>query len=143
MKQENSALDFTREFCAAPSEENAGSLAEFLDVCLERADVPLKLASKLQIAADETLGNIRAYSGAAHITCQFARQENTVTLTFSDDGIPYDPLSHEEPDTTATAEQRAVGGLGILLIRRMMDNVSYQYRDGLNVLTLQLQLPQE
>ena len=140
MKHENSVLNFTSELCVVPSDENTGSLSEFLDTCLEKADVSPKLANKMQIAADEVLANTRSYSGAAHIRILFALQDNTVIVTFSDDGSPYDPLTCKEPDTTAPAELRPIGGLGILLIKRMMDSVSYQHKDGLNILTLQLHI---
>ena len=60
----------------------------------------------------------------------------TVTLTFIDQGVPYDPLKREEPDVTLPAEKRGIGGLGIFLTKKTMDDVSYEYRDGQNILTL-------
>ena len=60
----------------------------------------------------------------------------TVTLTFLDRGVPYDPLQREDPDVTLPAEERDIGGLGILLTKKTMDDVAYEYRDGQNILTL-------
>ncbi|MBR5361138.1 MAG: ATP-binding protein, partial [Lachnospiraceae bacterium] len=60
----------------------------------------------------------------------------TVTVQFSDEGIPYDPLSKEDPDVKATLEEREIGGLGIFMVKKTMDSMSYEYKDGKNVLTL-------
>ena len=57
-------------------------------------------------------------------------------LIFRDNGKPYNPLNAEEPDVTASAEERSIGGLGIFMVRKMMDNVEYMYKDGQNILTL-------
>ena len=61
-------------------------------------------------------------------------------LIFADNGKPYNPLDAEEPDITAPAEARAVGGLGIFMVRKMMDNMEYMYKDGQNVLTLTMKV---
>ena len=59
-----------------------------------------------------------------------------VVLTFTDDGIPYDPLQAAEPDVSLGADERPIGGLGIFLVRKTMDEVRYAYRDGQNVLSI-------
>ena len=59
--------------------------------------------------------------------------QDRVTVTLTDDGTPFDPFSQPEPDTTLSVEERPIGGLGIHLVREMMDDVSYQRRDGHNV----------
>ena len=58
-------------------------------------------------------------------------------LTFTDSGTPYDPLSRENPDTTLSAEERQIGGLGIYMVKKTMDHVSYAYQDGKNVLKIE------
>jgi anti-sigma regulatory factor (Ser/Thr protein kinase) len=58
----------------------------------------------------------------------------TVVITFIDNGRPYDPLSNGDPDVSLSAEEREVGGLGIFLVRKMMDEVTYEYKDGKNIL---------
>ena len=58
------------------------------------------------------------------------------SITFVDQGIPFDPLSRKDPDTSLGLEEREIGGLGIFLVRKTMDDVSYQYRDGKNILCL-------
>ena len=59
-----------------------------------------------------------------------------VIITFIDHGVPYDPLAREDPDVTLSAEERAVGGLGIFLVKKTMDDIRYEYRDGQNILTI-------
>ena len=63
-----------------------------------------------------------------------------VTITFIDHGVPYDPLAKEDPDVTLSAEQRELGGLGIFMTKKLMDDVSYEYKDGQNILTLRKKL---
>ena len=60
----------------------------------------------------------------------------TVTITFIDRGVPYDPLAKEDPDVTLSAQERKIGGLGIFMTKKAMDDVSYEYKDGQNILTL-------
>ena len=142
MDHDKMVPDFTSEFYAEPGKEPSGHISDFMDVCLEKAAIPPKQANRLQIAADEVFANIRAYSGATRIRCVFSWRNSVATLIFTDDGTPYDPLSTKEPDTSAPAQSRAVGGLGIFLVRRLMDAVTYQYQNGLNTLTLELKIPE-
>jgi anti-sigma regulatory factor (Ser/Thr protein kinase) len=59
-----------------------------------------------------------------------------VDITFIDNGIPYDPLAKADPDVTLSAEERQIGGLGIFMVKKSMDDVKYEYLDGHNILTL-------
>jgi anti-sigma regulatory factor (Ser/Thr protein kinase) len=61
---------------------------------------------------------------------------SSVTVTMSDSGVPYDPLAKDDPDVTLSAEDRQIGGLGIFLTKKLMDDMSYEYKDGKNILTL-------
>lgn len=63
-----------------------------------------------------------------------------VTITFLDHGIPYDPLAKQDPDVTASADDREIGGLGIFMTKSLMDDVSYEYANGQNILTLKKKL---
>ena len=67
--------------------------------------------------------------------CQLG--ENAVTVRFADNGRPYDPTQKEDPDVTLSAEERGIGGLGIFMVKQMMDEVAYSYQDGRNILTLE------
>ena len=57
-------------------------------------------------------------------------------ITFIDSGMPYDPLARPDPDVTLPAEEREIGGLGIYMVKKSMDNISYEYKDGKNILTI-------
>ena len=63
-------------------------------------------------------------------------EERLFTIIFTDRGIPFDPLQRSEPDVTLKAEEREIGGLGILMVKKSMDEVLYSYEDGQNILTL-------
>lgn len=117
-------------------------ITDFIDSCLIDSEtvIPAKLANRLRIAADEVTSNLSAYSGATEVLCQFAVHSSEITLTFTDDGVAYDPLSQSAPDTTASAEERPIGGLGLLLVKRLMSDVRYERNAGKNILTLQLHL---
>ncbi len=88
------------------------------------------------IAVDEIFSNIAQYSGASSVTLGCALSDGKATLRFSDNGRPYDPTGKPDPDTTLSAEERDIGGLGIFMVKKIMDEVSYEYTDGLNILTL-------
>ena len=63
-----------------------------------------------------------------------------VIISFSDHGVPYNPLAKDDPDVTLSAEERQIGGLGIFLVKKTMDDISYEYRDGKNILTIKKNL---
>ena len=103
---------------------------------LEKFEVPMKLSMKLMVAVDEIYSNIVRYSGASEAHIRIVKEADTMRLIFADNGKPYNPLDAKEPDVTASAEERTIGGLGIYMVRKMMDHVDYMYKDGQNVLTL-------
>ena len=97
------------------------------------------------MAIDEIAANIAQYAyapGSGPVTLRFAFEEETrtVTLTFLDKGMPYDPLKKEDPDVSLSAEDRPIGGLGIYLVKKTMDSVAYEYKFGRNVLTIEKKL---
>ena len=57
-------------------------------------------------------------------------------MVFKDKGMPYNPLAKEDPDTTLSAAERQIGGLGVFMVKTMMDSVDYRYEDGSNVFTM-------
>ncbi|MBQ8942272.1 MAG: ATP-binding protein [Firmicutes bacterium] len=102
---------------------------------------PMKLLMQIDLVVEEIFVNIAHYAykdavGKAWITCELDKENNILTLVFEDEGMQFDPLAKEDPDITASAEEREIGGLGIFLTKKLMDDVSYEYRDGKNILTL-------
>ena len=126
------------EISLTPDAESVKTVAEFLDNTLEAWEIPMKVVSKLQIVADEIYSNIVRYSQAKNAKVTAVQNGTVLSLRFEDDGKPYDPTTAAEPDITASAEEREIGGLGIFIVRNMMDSMDYRYKDGHNVLTLLL-----
>lgn len=124
-----------RKLTVTPTSDKVNEITEFLESILTEANVSAKIISRLDIVTDEIFSNIAQYSGATSATVGCLLSENRLTLQFSDNGKPYDPTETPEPDTTLSADERKIGGLGIFMVKKIMDTVSYEYKDGLNILT--------
>ena len=117
---------------------SAELLSDFTDMRIEKLNIPAKPGNKLRVAVDEICTNIRDYSGAAYMRLSLSAEDGAYTLCIQDDGRPYNPLSAQTPDTTAPAEERKLGGLGIYMTRKLMDSMEYEYAHGMNILTMRL-----
>lgn len=116
-------------------------VTEFVDQMLEEIDCPMKAQVQIDVAVDEIFSNIANYAyvgkdGTATIIIDSLDSGTGVKLSFSDEGIEYNPLDREDPDVTLSAEDRDIGGLGIYLVKKTMDKVEYERRDGFNILTI-------
>jgi len=121
--------------------ENLPVVQAFLEEKLE--DVSMKKMMQISLAVEEIFVNIALYayvSGIGKATMQILRSDADVTILFKDRGVPYNPLLKEDPELHQSAEERDVGGLGIFLTKQNMDDVSYAYEDGQNVLTMMKKL---
>ena len=130
-----------KEITVEARSENVSLVTEFVEEQLECMDCPMKIQMKMGIAIDELFSNIALYaypSGNGNVTVKVEKQEEpaAVKITFIDRGVPYDPLKKEDPDVTLSAEKREIGGLGIYLVKKTMDDISYEYKDGQNVLSV-------
>ena len=125
--------------------ESLGEVAAFVESRLEESGCPAKIRAEMLVAVDEIGNNIASYSGSPDMEVVFERAEEppVVRLTFIDAGTPWDPLAHLDPDTTLGLDERAVGGLGILMVKKLMDDVRYERRGDHNVLALRKSLPVE
>lgn len=113
----------------------------FVDEELESCDCPRKEQFEIELAIEEIFVNIASYAyhpaeGEAEIRCEVLKDPLRVVIQFLDGGKPYDPLSREDADTSAEALESREGGLGILLVKRTMDDVQYAYEGGKNILTI-------
>jgi anti-sigma regulatory factor (Ser/Thr protein kinase) len=120
--------------------DNLNEVIAFIDEQLEAADCPMKTQMQIDIAVEELFVNIAHYAyapnvGQAVITAVLS-PDRKMSITFEDSGMPYDPLAKEDPDITLSAEEREIGGLGIYMVKKSMDDMYYEYRDGKNVLTI-------
>ena len=112
---------------------------------LEAYDCPMNVQMQIELAIEEIFVNIASYAyhpveGEAEIRCDILRDPLRVELQFLDSGKPYDPLAREDADTSEEALMGREGGLGILLVKKTMDDVKYAYENGKNILTIQKKL---
>ena len=120
--------------------DNLDEVLSFIDSYLEKQDCNPKAQVQLDIAVEEIYINIASYAypegkGMAEIRIE-AEESGFVTITFLDSGTPYDPLAKEDPDITLSAEERQIGGLGIYMVKKSMDEVAYEYKDGKNIFSM-------
>ncbi len=121
--------------------ENVSKVTDFVNDILERYECPMKAEIQIDVAIDELFSNIANYAysngiGDATVKVEIVENPLAVIITFVDAGIPYNPLEHEDPDVTLSADEREVGGLGIFIVKRTMDDVLYEYKNGQNILTI-------
>ena len=121
--------------------ENIAQVTDFVNAQLEEIGCPMKAQVQIDIAIDELFGNIAQYAynpetGPATVRVEVSDAPISVTITFMDRGVPYDPLQKEDPDITLSAEERGSGGLGIFMVKKTMDEITYEYKDGQNILRI-------
>ena len=122
--------------------DNIHAATDFVDAELEALDCPMKAQLQLDVAIDEVFTNIASYAypdggGTATVRFDFDADARTVRVAFIDSGVLFDPLKKADPDVTLSAEERSIGGLGIFMVKKTMDGMYYERRDGMNVLTIE------
>lgn len=115
-------------------------ISGFIDDLADEWDLPFQLTMSLNLVLEEAFTNIVNYAyqdkDAHSIELSFEKNGQTLVITLTDDGIPYDPTLREDPDVTLPPEEREIGGLGIFLIKKMMDNVAYRRENNRNILIM-------
>lgn len=134
-----------KELTIAATLENIETVTDFVNEQLEALDCPMKAQMQIDIAIDELFSNIAQYAynpdvGDATVRVEVVNDPLSVIITFIDGGVPYDPLSAADPDTTLAAEERALGGLGVFMVKKSMDEIAYRYEDGKNILSIKKKL---
>ncbi|MCQ2771180.1 MAG: SpoIIE family protein phosphatase [Clostridia bacterium] len=122
--------------------EDITTITEFVENELEKIECPLKIVTSINIAIDELYSNIVKYGygdkkGPATVKVDYDSFTKVVSVIFIDEGIPYNPLMKADPDVTLSAEERKIGGLGIYMVKKTMDNIKYRYENDQNILTIQ------
>lgn len=130
-----------KELTIAATVENIEAVTDFVNGQLEALSCPVKAQMQIAVAIDELFGNIAKYAynpgvGEATVRVEVIDAPLSVVITFIDGGIPFDPLAAVEPDTALSAEERALGGLGIFMVRKTMDEITYRYENGSNILSI-------
>lgn len=123
-----------------PIKEQASQILEDILKSPEISSCNKDVARKLKLACEEIVVNVTSY---AYPECSDGfldvdiRKDDRIVIRFEDGGVPFNPLEHEDPDTTLSWDERPIGGLGIFLVRSMMDDVRYTYENQKNVLTIE------
>ena len=121
--------------------QDIASVTEFVETQLEKLDFPMKSTMQISVAIDEIFSNIVRYAypgkkGPVTVTFIAKEDPNAVYIRFEDKGVPYNPLTNKDPDVTLSAEERSIGGLGIFMVKKTMDEVKYKYENECNILTI-------
>ncbi len=125
--------------------ENLEKVIDFVDAHLENSGCSSKVRNHIELSVEEIFVNIASYAyrpgvGPVTVKVETDRDNPSVTIEFADSGVPYNPLEKTDPDVNASADERAIGGLGIFLVKKTMDNVEYSFRDGQNILRISKKL---
>jgi len=141
----NGGNQYMKELSLEATVEHIETVTEFVDAELEALDCSPKSMMQINVAIDELFGNIAHYAyqpgkGDAIVRVEVEKDPLSVIITFIDEGIPFDPLAKSDPDITSSAEDRAIGGLGIFMVKKTMDGIKYVYEDGKNITTIKKNL---
>ncbi len=125
--------------------QNIQTVSDFVDEQLDALNCPMKARMQLNIAIDELFGNIAHYAyqpgtGPATIRVEVLEDPLSVILTFIDHGIAFNPLQSTDPDTSLSADDRDIGGLGIYMVKKSMDEITYEYKEGQNILRIRKEM---
>ena len=130
-----------KELDIAAVKDNLDAVLQFVEEQLEDTGCSPKTQMQIELAVEELFINIASYAyypetGKATIHVEIPPEQQQISITFIDHGIPYNPLAKADPDVTLPFAQRKIGGLGIFLVKKNMDDMRYEYVHGSNVLTI-------
>ena len=131
-----------KEIIVQAGMEQIKTVTDFINGELEKRNVPEMARVQIDVAIDEIFGNIVRYAyretppGSVTVQTDIDEERPSVSITFIDEGRPYDPRNAPEPDITLGAMDRPIGGLGLFMVRKIMDGLDYRYADGKNILTI-------
>lgn len=130
-----------KELTVEATIQNIEVVTDFINASLDEYNCSMKAQTQIDIAIDELFSNIARYAynpetGSATVQIDLEEGTPIVVITFKDRGLPYDPLKKPDPDVTLSAEERDIGGLGIFLVKKSMDEITYRYENGQNILTV-------
>ena len=113
----------------------------FIDEELEKLGCSMKDQMQIDVAIDELFANIAHYAygkqiGDVKVSFDFDPETRIASVTFTDSGIPFNPLENDDPDVTLSLEDREIGGLGIFLVKKTMHAIEYLRENGQNILTI-------
>jgi sigma-B regulation protein RsbU (phosphoserine phosphatase) len=137
----------TRRLVLPNDIETIPQLNEFIDSVAEEVGLEMSLTMSLNLALEEAVVNVMEYAypegQKGNVEIEVTADQQWMTFVITDTGIAFDPTMKEDADTTLSAEERPIGGLGIFLVRQLMDVIDYKRQDNKNVLTLRKKLGEE
>jgi len=121
--------------------ENLERVTDFIIESLEERNCKPKIIMQMELVIEELFVNVAHYAytpnkGICTVQKEIEDNPRAISITFIDSGMPYNPLEHDDPDTSLGVEEREIGGLGIFLVKKNVDKISYEHKDGQNVLRL-------
>ena len=123
-----------------PAEINElAAVTVFLEEELDKAEASPKLMVTFAVALEELFVNVAhyAYPGSkGTVKIGIDTSGDSIVVQLTDSGIPFDPVAMPDPDITESAEERKIGGLGIYMVKKSMDSMTYEYKDNQNILTI-------
>lgn len=123
-----------RSFQAADAELSHATA--FVEEELEKLDCPMKVVMQITVCLEEMFVNVAHYAYQGNegmVTLSLDDKDGLFSITLEDEGVPFDPLAKVDPDVTLSAEERPIGGLGIYMVKKTMDEVFYEYKEGKNI----------
>ena len=127
--------------------ETIPQLNEFIDMIAEETGMDMSLTMSLNLAIEEAVVNVMTYAypegTTGNVKIEAIADQEWLSFIISDSGIPFDPTAKEAADTTLSVEERPIGGLGIFLVRQLMDTINYKRINGMNILTVRKKLNSE
>jgi len=112
----------------------------FIESAMRNAGMDDRQQNNIKIAVEEIFVNIVSYAfptGEGEVSVSVTAVSDKLSIEFCDSGTPYDPLAKADPDISLSADEREIGGLGIYMVKKMMDDVCYRYEDGKNILIIE------
>jgi len=127
-----------KELITEAKTENLDTVLEFVNSELDAAELNMKLQTHILVAVEEIFVNIAQYAYNPEVGETIIRLAvgDEIVIEFEDSGKPYNPLEKEDPDTTLAAFERKIGGLGVFMVKQIMDAAEYRNAGGKNILTI-------
>jgi serine/threonine-protein kinase RsbW len=133
-------LSYVKEFSIVNQIDELTRVSEWLEQLGEELELPMSLILSLNLVLEEALTNTIQYGYndeiQHEIDIRFEKTDESVTFILTDDGCAYDPTLKTDADITLSADERPIGGLGILLMKKIMNTIEYQRNENRNILTL-------
>lgn len=128
------------EITVSAKKEELPAVQDYIEAFLEKEDFSPKVCIQISIAIEELFVNVAFYAydndgGNVTVACRM-QTADMVEITMTDSGVAFDPLEHKDPNVELSADQRSIGGLGIFMVRKSMDDLQYERKDGHNILRI-------